>query len=227
MKKLHETPRPDVESVAPETEGETISWAIWYDRLVKLLTLGNEQKLREASADLARIQPGETVLDVGCGTGNLTIVAGQRAEASGRVYGIDPAPEMIEVARDKARKAGLEVDFQVGVVEKIDFPDDSIDVVLSSLMMHHLPGDLQQKALVEIYRVLKSGGRLLVVDFEPPANPIKRALLKPFLGNHMLHMDNSHLPSLLEKAGFTKLHHGRTNAWSTSYVMGQKPEYGG
>ena len=91
--------------------------------------LGKEQSFRETSANLAHIQPGETVLDVGCGTGGLTLVAGEKVGSTGRVYGIDPAPEMIELASRKAIKARANIDFRVGVVEKINFPDGTFDVV--------------------------------------------------------------------------------------------------
>jgi len=110
----------------------------------------------------------------------------------------------------------------VGLVEKIDFADNTFDVVLSSLMVHHLPGDLQQKAFAEIYRVLKPGGRLLVVDFEPPASPIKRALLRPFLGHKMMHIENQNLPSLFKNAGFTNVTTGRTDHWAAAFAKGTK-----
>ena len=220
MQKLYGV--PDTEDNAPETEGGVIRWAGWYDRLVKFLMLGNEQQLRESSASLAQIQPGETVLDVGCGTGSLTIVAAERAGETGKVYGIDPAPEMILLASKKAVKAGVNIDFRVGLVEKTDFADNAFDVVLSSFMVHHLPGNLQQRAFAEIYRVLKPGGRLLVVDFEPPVSPVKRALLRLFLGHEMMHIENQNLPGLFEDAGFTNVTAGKTDHWSAAYAKGVK-----
>ena len=113
------------------------------------------------------IAPGEIVLDVGCGTGAVAMAMRRRLGTSGRVYGIDPAPQMIAVARRKAKRARLAIDYQVAGVEALPFPDDTFDVVTSSLMMHHLPADLQRTGLKEMYRVLKPGGRLLVVDFKP------------------------------------------------------------
>src|SRR5436853_2061435 len=153
---------------APATQGQLIRWARYYDLFVSVFTLGHRRQLRQSTVELAGIQPGERVLEVGCGTGDVALAARERAGTSGAAYGIDPSVEMIAVARDKAARAGLAVDFQVGVIEALAFPDASFDVVLSSLMMHHLPGDLKQRGLVEIVRVLKPGGRLLIVDFKRP-----------------------------------------------------------
>jgi ubiquinone/menaquinone biosynthesis C-methylase UbiE len=151
-----------------ETKGSVIHWAWFYDTLVNILALGKGRAIREQTAGLADIQPGGNVLDVGCGTGDLTLAAARRAGPAGAVRGIDASPEMIEVARRKAARAGATVDFQPGLVEALAFPDNSFDVVLSSLMMHHLPIDLKRRALAEIRRVLKPGGRLVVVDLKRP-----------------------------------------------------------
>lgn len=147
------------------TTGRVIHWAARYDALVWLLTLGRERRFREKLIEHARLEPGETVLDVGCGTGTLAIVAKRRVGASGGVYGIDPSPEMIARAMAKARRAGVEVDFRTGVVEALQFPDARFDVVLSTLMMHHLPRAARESCAREMRRVLEPGGRALVVDF--------------------------------------------------------------
>jgi len=140
-----------------------------YDLLAWLLTLGRERALRERLVDLARLQPGETVLDVGCGTGSLAVTAKRRVGAAGVVRGIDASPEMIEHARTKAARAGIDVSFDLGRAEALPCPDGSVDVVLSTLMMHHLPRAVREAFAAEIHRVLKPSGRVLVVDFEPPA----------------------------------------------------------
>jgi demethylmenaquinone methyltransferase/2-methoxy-6-polyprenyl-1,4-benzoquinol methylase/phosphoethanolamine N-methyltransferase len=189
---------------------------------VNLLALGTERRLRETTIDLAQIQPGDNVLDVGCGTGILTILAKEAAGSTGAVYGIDAAPEMIEVAASKASKAGVDVDFSFGVVEKLDLPTDRFDLVLSSLMVHHLPGDgLKSKAFAEMYRVLKPGARLLIVDFEPPKNRFIRWLLKPFLKGMLAYDIRSIIP-LLEEVGFTEIESGSTGHRLASFVSARK-----
>jgi len=150
----------------PPTTGTLIHWAKRYDFVVQFMAFGQARRLRRKSIDAAQIKPGECILDVGCGTGDLTLLAKAQAGSTGQIYGIDAAPEMIDVARSKAARAKAEVDFRVAVIERLPFPAESFDVVLSSLMMHHLPADLKPQALSELRRVIKPGGRLLIVDFK-------------------------------------------------------------
>jgi demethylmenaquinone methyltransferase/2-methoxy-6-polyprenyl-1,4-benzoquinol methylase/phosphoethanolamine N-methyltransferase len=149
---------------APKTTGRVIHWARLYDLFGSLISFGHDRKLRRKLVVLAAPQPGEKVLDVGCGTGALTFALKPRVRG-GEVYGIDASPEMIEVAKEKAAMAKTEIDFQVALIEAIPFPDATFDLVTSSLMLHHLPDDLKRKGFTEIRRVLKPGGRFLAMDF--------------------------------------------------------------
>ncbi len=150
---------------APETRGQVLHWPLWYDVLVWVVTRGKERDFRDKTVDTARIAPGESVLDVGCGTGGLAMAAKRRVGDVGKVYAIDASPEMIARARRKARKAGLDVAFEAAAVERLPFADGSFDAVLATIMLHHLPEDVRQQGLREMRRVLKPGGRLFVVDF--------------------------------------------------------------
>src|SRR4051812_11706301 len=107
----------------PETAGHAIAWARHYDATVQLLTLGRARAIRKRTAELAQLAPGEAVLDVGCGTGDLTILARRQVGAGGQVVGIDASPEMIEEARRKAARARLAIDYRVDVVEALPFAD--------------------------------------------------------------------------------------------------------
>ncbi|MBW1879726.1 MAG: methyltransferase domain-containing protein [Deltaproteobacteria bacterium] len=150
------------------TEGTVLHWAGFYDLLLKIVTLGREGRFRRRIITTARLESGQRVLDVGCGTGTLAVAAAEVVGTEGSVHGIDPAPEMIARARAKAEKAAASVAFEVGVIEALAFPDQSMDVVLSSLMFHHLTDQLKPLGLAEIRRVLAPGGRLVVVDFGKP-----------------------------------------------------------
>jgi ubiquinone/menaquinone biosynthesis C-methylase UbiE len=130
----------------PETTGLTLHWAPQYDFFTSLMGLGVNQANSRMVIELTKIKPGDKVLDVGCGTGSLTLTAKSYAGASGEVHGIDASPEMIDTARKKAQRSGLDVRFDIGLIEKIPFPDATFDVVVNRLVIHHLPDDLKRKA---------------------------------------------------------------------------------
>jgi len=112
----------------------------------------------------ARLQPGETVLDVGCGGGIDSILAGHLVGPSGRVIGIDVVDEMLARARDNAAAAGVgeRCEFLHGEMEAIPLPDDSVDVVISNGVINLSPR--KSRVFAELHRVLRPGGRLTVAD---------------------------------------------------------------
>ena len=155
MHRIHNEPKT---VHGPETTGATIHWASQYDIFTNLMGLGVNRPNSMMVIELAKIKSGDKVLDVGCGTGNLTLTAKKYAGASGSVYGIDASPEMIEIAQKKAKRMGSETIFEIGLVEKLAYPDATFDVIISRLVIHHLPDDLKRTAFTEILRVLKRAG---------------------------------------------------------------------
>src|SRR5262249_5497440 len=123
---------------APPTTGRVLHWAARYDLLVWFLTHGRDRAFRERLVGLARLATGESVLDGGCGTGSLAIAAKRQVGVNGKVFGIDASSAMIARATSKATKAGLDVGFKNAAAEALPFPDTQFDVVLSTLMLHHL-----------------------------------------------------------------------------------------
>src|SRR5258708_22144534 len=123
------------QSAAMNTTGIVLHRALWYDAFVWLVSLGREHSYREKALDLASLKPGESVLDIGCGTGTLAIAAKRRVGAAGRVYGVDASPEMLARAGKKAHKAGAEVVFQNGIVEALPFPAAQFVAVLPTVML--------------------------------------------------------------------------------------------
>jgi len=219
MHRMHNQPRM---KNGPQTAGVTIHWASHYDIFSRLMGMGVNHPNSRMLIELAGIKPGDTVLDVACGTGNLTLTAQTYAGPGGKVYGIDAAPEMIEFGKEKASRSGLAVIFDVGLIEKLDFPDGTFDVVISRLAIHHLPDDLKRKAFTEILRVLKPGGHLLIADFKPPKNPILYHITSALVGSHMMQTDVWSLPAMLSDAGFEKVDSGATRSAILAYVRGTK-----
>ena len=213
--------RHQSEESSPRTTGSVINWAWRYDRLVWFLTLGREQALRQMTADLAQLHPGETVLDVGCGTGTMAMVARQRVGTAGQVSGIDPAPQMIALARRKAARRGLAIDFQIGLIEQLPFPDHSFNVVLSTLMMHHLPDNLKRQGLQEIARVLKPEGRLLILDFKHPEQHQRQPASHTHTGEKESSTSNQNQPTLMKEAGFSQIETGTTKFPGLEFALGR------
>jgi len=207
------------------TEGATIRWARLYDLGTAVLSLGRLSALHRKTVALAGIVQGERILDVGCGPGRLTILAGTVAGSGGESCGIDPAPEMIALARRKAARAGVRARFDVGVIEALPFPDDYFDVVLSSLMLHHLPDDLKRRGLAESRRVLKPAGRLLAVDFgATPGEGLGHLLSVLGLRRGWDHAER--LREMVRSASFDAVEIGPTGHWGLAFVRGRKPPAG-
>jgi ubiquinone/menaquinone biosynthesis C-methylase UbiE len=201
--------------------GSVLHAAAGYDLLLWLITLGRERAFREQMLRLAHLEPGESVLDVGCGTGTLAIAAKLQVGTTGTVCGLDASPEMIARARKKARKAGVEVVFKKAFAQSLPFADGQFDVVQTTIMLHHLSRKAREELAVEIRRVLKPGGRVLAIDFGGPSAR-RRTFLDHFHHRHG-HVEMKDIIAFLKEAGLNVIESGAVGMRDLHFVLAMAP----
>jgi len=165
---MKESPKLDANITSPlsspRTKGQVIHTPRLYEFIVWVITRGKELAFRKFIAELAELKKGESVLDIGCGTGTMAVLAKQYVGEAGKSCGIEPSLEMVSFARQKAKQQKALIDINPGLIEQIDYPSQSFDVILCVIVMHHMPDEIKIQGIKEMARVLKSGGRLVVVD---------------------------------------------------------------
>jgi SAM-dependent methyltransferase len=165
---------------------------------------------------LAELQPGETVLDLGSGGGIDVLLSAKRVGAAGKAYGLDMTDEMLALARENQRKAGVgNVEFLKGEIEAIPLPDDSVNVIISNCVIN-LSAD-KDRVFAEAFRVLKPGGRLAVSDVvvrgEVP--PVIRRSVELWIGCIAGALEESDYRARLAKAGFEAIELEPTRIYRT------------
>ena len=196
-----------------------------YDPLTRVLGVASAHR---HLVDQAGLEPGHRVLEVGCGTGNLVLLA-KRTQPEATVVGLDPDPAALARARRKAGRADLDVRLDRGFADELPYPDASIDRVLSAFMFHHLPLPEKQQALAETRRVLTPGGALHLLDFSGPAPHSEGFLarlhghLAPHARRHGLLRDNAsdRVRALMVEARLTEA--VETGRWRS--VLGRYSTY--
>jgi ubiquinone/menaquinone biosynthesis C-methylase UbiE len=197
-----------------DTPGVTIATPRAYELCGDVCFVGRRNRAFTHLAALSGAEPGDRVLDVGCGTGYLSRRMAERVGPDGEVTGVDPSSPVLEYARRKTPRPGsAPVVYREGIAEALDLPDASCDTVVTSLMLHHLPEDLRPAALREMYRVVRPGGRLLVVEFRPPRSRLGRHLVHGGTAHAMAHNRVDLLEGFIADAGFEVRGRGDVRPW--------------
>lgn len=174
-----------------------------YDPLIRWAM--REYTFKRGLVEQAQIASGRRVLDLGCGTGTLTLLIKEMHPES-EVVGLDADLKVLEIARAKAAKAGVKVSLDHGMAYELPYPDCSFDRVLSSLVMHHLTRENKARTLKEVFRVLRLGGELHVADLGRPHNSFMY-LASLIVGRLEEASDNVKglLPEMFRSAGFDEV----------------------
>ncbi len=145
----------------------------FYDPVVRMTT--RERRVKQHLLDSLDIRPGSTVLDLGCGTGTMTVWLKQRYPGAS-VIGLDADAAILEMARAKSRRATVDVSYLEANATAIPLPDGAVQCVISSLFFHHLETGQKCQVLTEIVRILEPNGELHISDWGRPSNALMRSL---------------------------------------------------
>jgi ubiquinone/menaquinone biosynthesis C-methylase UbiE len=172
----------------------------FYDILHRFSGLG---AVHEKMISMAELQPGQRVLDIGCGTGNLLLALG-RDEQGVEIEGLDPDPRALTKAARKAHRAGVAASWRPGYAQDLPHADGSVDRVFSSLMLHHMPDDDDKDALLaEVRRVLRPDGLLVLADIDGHTALDGHGLLRRRMAHNPLIHDNAGMVERIAAAGFS------------------------
>ncbi len=173
-----------------------------FDTLCSLVGLGRSYRMKIVKM-LNLPKRKLRVMDAGCGSGSLAIDVKKESQNIS-LYAIDADPNILAIAENKAKEENLPINFKKAFLQKLPFPDNSFDVVYSSLVFHHLSNDIKKEAMKEIHRVLKKSGRFLLVDFGKPKNKLF-SVFSWFTVLFEEGYDNykGKIPEMLSNAGFS------------------------
>jgi demethylmenaquinone methyltransferase/2-methoxy-6-polyprenyl-1,4-benzoquinol methylase len=151
-----------------------------YDLLNRVLSIGTDLEWRRRALDLARLGESGKALDVGTGTGDFALALLARSPGSAMVTGVDISSGMVEIAERRAAKAGVGPRYErlIASVESLPFADGTFDIAMAGFVIRNV-GDIP-RGLREMRRVLRPGGRAVILDLHTPRNPVVRRLYRAY-----------------------------------------------
>lgn len=211
---IDDSPHGAVRSARAEHRGHSS-----HDVLQAFVYGGRRRHVFARLVALSGAHPGDRVLDVGCGAGYFTRLLAEAVAPRGTAHGVDVDSEVIVQARHRVGLSNCT--FSVGDATSIDAPDGSYDVVVSSLMIHHLPEAQRARAVREMFRLARPGGAVLIAEFRPPRGRIGRWLVRrhsPAMADNRVDV----LEPMVREAGFVSSRQGDVRPW-IRYVRADKP----
>lgn len=186
---------------------------------------GFGKPIRERVLQAVGLEGDERLLDMGCGTGSLLIELKKKYPRLTAV-GLDPDPRILAIAEQKAKKIGLTINWSEGYAQHLPFPDRYFDVVVSTMMFHHLSSDVKRHAANEAHRVLIPGGRFLLVDFGKPVSFLAHTLLFVVSlvdGREEMEANlRGEIPSILRDAGFWEIEDAAERYHGVQFLRARK-----
>lgn len=163
--------QPDYQYIPPAT------WDFLtpvYDFFCWILGLG--PKFKQKILNSVEIRDGDNIADIGCGTGVFLKIAKQKYP-NAHIIGLDPDEKALSIAKSRLEKAGIKVALQKAFAETIPLEAESVNICFTTLALHHMPDRIKKKAIEEMYRILKKGGKIVVTDFGKSDSAFLRKLL--------------------------------------------------
>lgn len=199
-----------------------------YDRVIAVMT--RERRWRTRLLALVAPQAGETIMDVGCGTGTFAILLKEACPAA-RVMGVDPDEAVLAIARAKAEAAGAQVEWLRAMGDELVVPAASVDKAVSSLVLHQCPMEMKRAILAAMFTAVRPGGHVFIADYGAQRTLLMRLLFRQVqqldgFENTQPNADGA-LPGLMAEAGFESVEEVRslpTPTGSISLIRARKGE---
>lgn len=190
-----------------------------YDIGCALIGLGG--RFRSAIINRLAIDGTEKVLDAGCGTGTLLMALKGRYPTVSAEW-LDPDESALDLAKRKSGRKGLDIKLHLGFMEEMPFEEDSFDIVVSTLALHHVNPEKKLQAFMECRRVLRPTGRMMLVDVSPDDTGLFGRIIYKLLSmfEHLMRVDQ--IKAMMKEAGFSEVRNMESYCNGVTFIEGRK-----